>query len=396
MRQSQQNLLLLIPVLLFLASCGNLVSDQQESYWPIKEGSLYGFISSGGDRIIAPQFAYGVKFSEGLAAVNVGGTQTGIDIPTDGKWGFINLYGQYVINPKYFSPPNGGYPFDLNSLSLTMHQAYEFSEGLAAVRTESEWIYIDTAERVIIRNSEIKCPRKFSEGLAAVYINGKWGYIDKGGNQVIEPQFVLPADFHEGHARVMDEDGRWVVLNKKGQRILPQYRIESDFNEGLAVVQANFKQGEARYSSEFKYGLVDTLGRLLFEPQFDQIGRYGSGLAPVLVGSKGGENIPYYEQTRADSHIGGKWGFVDQRGQFIINPVFEDAKGFSEGIAAVKMGGLWGYMDAGGNMITGYEFRWVGYFHEGIAYVKLGPAHNDYDYRYAYIDRSGDVLWIEP
>ena len=33
---------------------------------------------------------------------------------------------------------------------------------------------------------------RFSEGLAAVKIDGKWGFIDKSGQVVIQPQFSKP------------------------------------------------------------------------------------------------------------------------------------------------------------------------------------------------------------
>ena len=37
--------------------------------------------------------------------------------------------------------------------------------------------------------------RSFSNGLAAVKVNGLWGYIDTEGNMVIEPQFFDARDF---------------------------------------------------------------------------------------------------------------------------------------------------------------------------------------------------------
>ncbi|MEZ4829984.1 MAG: WG repeat-containing protein [Bacteroidia bacterium] len=379
--------------------CGSF--SDSDHLWPIRENGLYGFIDNSGEVVIAPQFAYAFRFSEGLAAVNVGGTQTNYDIPTDGKWGFIDRSGRYVINPRYFSPPVSGKPYDLHDLSLSLHEGYIFSEGKAAVVTDHGWVYIDTAENIVINDPRIKSARRFVEGLAAVYIDGKWGYIDhsyrkQGDSMAIEPEYIYPINFINGHILTMDPGSHWVVIDRNGNRKLGQYKIESNFYEGVAIVQDMFKTGEIQFQSEYKYGLVDESGRFLFTPQFDMVGRYGSGLAPALVGSKVGEQIAYADQIRVDNNIGGKWGFVNRKGEFVLNPVYEDAKGFSEGIAAIKMGGLWGYMDSSGSMITGFEFRWVGYFKEGIAKVKLGPVHNDYDGHYAFINSEGDVLWVEP
>ena len=44
----------------------------------------------------------------------------------------------------------------------------------------------------------------------------------------------------------------------------------------------------------------------------------------------------------------GKWGFIDKRGKFAINPRFDAAFVVSEGLAAVRVGdsktGQWGYI----------------------------------------------------
>jgi WG containing repeat len=51
----------------------------------------------------------------------------------------------------------------------------------------------------------------------------------------------------------------------------------------------------------------------------------------------------------------GKYGFLDHRGNFVIqpqfiwiDPIFDNALPFSEGLAAVKLGGQWGFVDAAG------------------------------------------------
>lgn len=382
-----------------ITSCGTF--SDEDHLWPIRENGLYGFIDNAGEVVIAPQFAYAFRFSEGLAAVNVGGTQTTYDIPVDGKWGFIDRSGRYVINPQYFSPPTTGKPYDLNDLARVLHEGYIFSEGKAAVYTDNGWVYIDSAQNVVVNDPRIKSARRFIEGLAAVYIDGKWGYIDHSyktasDSIAIAPAYIYPVNFLNGHILTMDRESRWVVIDRNGNRKLPQYRIESNFFEGVAIVQDSFKTGEINFSSQYKYGLVDEDGRFLFTPQFDLVGRYGSGLCPALVGSKVGDQVAFADQVRVDNNIGGKWGFVNRRGEFVFNPIYEDAKGFSENIGAIKMGGLWGYMAPDGSMITGFEFRWVGYFKNGMARVKLGPIHNDYDEHYAYINRNGDVLWVEP
>ena len=184
-----------------LAGCkGEPEPQAPQKLYPIREGKSYGYINSEGEKTISPQYAYTVEFNEGLGGVNIGGSGYHKDMPENGKWGFVDNQNRIIINPKYDSPPVYAAPFELNQLSLALHEAYIFSEGLAAVCVGKEWMYINQKDSVIISSLEIQSARRFSEGLAAVYINGKWGYIDRNGNIAIKPQFLFPADFHQGHA----------------------------------------------------------------------------------------------------------------------------------------------------------------------------------------------------
>lgn len=62
----------------------------------------------------------------------------------------------------------------------------------------------------------------FSEGLAPVRKNGKWGYINKKGKAVIKPQYDVKdpfVNFSEGLALVK-KDGKWMFIDKKGKVVL--------------------------------------------------------------------------------------------------------------------------------------------------------------------------------
>ncbi|MDX1906445.1 MAG: WG repeat-containing protein [Bacteroidia bacterium] len=387
-----------IIVLVAGAICGCKQDRWIPDYLPMHNGyGLYGFMERDGDEVIGAQFAYAMPFSGGLAAVNVGGTNTANGkIPIDGKWGFVNQYGQFIINPNFYSPPVSGNPYDLDAFARAAHEAYLFSEGLAAVIHEHHWVYIDTLGNIKLELPNARSCRMFTQGVACIYQNGKWGYINHEGEWMIEPQFLYPVNFRDSLAVVMDARRQKIILRLDGKRILPQYRIETQFYEGAATSRFNFRGEYVSAYDTRKFGLCDTGGRALFVPQFDDMGRFGSGMCPVLIGSKSGDPVLTPEVPGPEAYVGGKWGFVDRNGRIVFNPVYDGARGYSEGFTAVKSGDLWGYMNEKGKMITGYEFEWADYFHEGMAWVRLGPQHNDYRGRYALIDDGGDVIWIEP
>jgi len=96
------------------------------------------------------------------------------------------------------------------------------------------------------------------------------------------------------------------------------------------------------------------------------------------------------------------YGFADRSGNIIVEPMFEDAQDFSDGMAAVKLNGLWGYIDSYGNMATEFEFKKAESFQSGYAKVYMDShrvKENDlyvtYDSGYGLIDKTGKHV-IEP
>jgi hypothetical protein len=51
--------------------------------------------------------------------------------------------------------------------------------------------------------------------------------------------------------------------------------------------------------------------------------------------------------------LGGKWGYIDRTGKFIIRPQFDEALNmeFSNGLARVKIDGKWGYINKTGKFV---------------------------------------------
>lgn len=67
----------------------------------------------------------------------------------------------------------------------------------------------------------------FSEGLAAVKKDGKFGYIDTKGNLVIPCQFGYASDFIEGTAVVAKDDGMpYCILNRDGRVVETKYILK--------------------------------------------------------------------------------------------------------------------------------------------------------------------------
>lgn len=78
----------------------------------------------------------------------------------------------------------------------------------------------------------------------------------------------------------------------------------------------------------------------------------------------------------------GLWGFINQNGKTVIPLDFQEAKGFSQGLAAVKINDSWIYINVEGSKVVTDKFEEAFSFKNGIARVKKAG------YWY-YINRTG-------
>jgi len=114
-----------------------------------------------------------------------------------------------------------------------------------------------------------------------------------------------------------------------------------------------------------KKGLINSLGEVIAEPAYDQIGFFHQGHAPVrlnnlygVISDTGKLRIPIrYDEILLDGEANllfpvkknNYWGFCTLDGAEQIPCVFDDATPFHEGVAGVKIEGeAWRYIDEKG------------------------------------------------
>jgi len=114
-----------------------------------------------------------------------------------------------------------------------------------------------------------------------------------------------------------------------------------------------------------KFGYMDRDGRVVIQPLFDSARRFLDGLAVVQVGKK--------------------WGCIDKAGKIVIKPQFDRPYSFSEGLAAVSVGGKWGYIDNTGKTVINMQFDLALPFSDGLACTLVGD-------KWGLIDRNGKPI----
>lgn len=191
------------------------------------------------------------------------------------------------------------------------------------------------------------------------------------------------------------EEGGWGYMNQDGHLVVgPEYDAAWPFSEDLALVQ---KDGA--------FGYIDTDGEVAIPLAYQDAWYFSNGLAPVLkdgtwmfidrqgaVTESGtfdiGElTLGSLETLDLDRvRIGDLYGFRNADGQVVIDPQFEQAWYFVDGLARVSLGGKWGFIDRSGSMVIEPAFDVAWDFDQGLARVKVGE-------RYGYINKAGDYVW---
>ena len=116
--------------------------------------------------------------------------------------------------------------------------------------------------------------------MVQIYVPGNENF-DKNGNMVIDTNYVSINGFHEGLAFVW-KDYPWrneahpVCIDKKGNIV-----IEELPKVGGEIDHLFFSEGLACIKVNDKYGYIDKTGKFVIEPQFDFAQNFSDGLALI-------------------------------------------------------------------------------------------------------------------
>ena len=139
------------------------------------------------------------------------------------------------------------------------------------------------------------------------------------------------------------------------------------------------------FSKDSNWGFINKKGEIVIQPKFYKALDFQGGVAKVIVGKFGQDN---------------NQGFIDTNGNFIFNSKFNLAGEFSEELIPVEFGGRdekisegvfknisgkWGYVDKSGNIVIEPQFDHADEFSEGLGNVTVGK-------KYGYINKSGQFV----
>lgn len=311
-----------------------------------------GFVNSVGEIISKPQYDSVSGFSDGISWVNIGAEEDYDGFLIGGKWGIINLKGEYIIEPIYDNMQNFNEDvswvckdsntgkwglIDKNGtqlLGFRYERCFNFHNHEALVCFNSKWMFIDPNGTILrTLRSDIQDIKSYDCDLALIAVDGKYGFINKQGEIMLEPQYEEIKNF-KSVAWVRSEE-KWNIYNKESKELIKiPFQIDS--------VEPFFNNEAKIWLKGNKWGLINSNGVLLAEPNYDYVGYHREGYIWVNLGGQWG-----YSGIR-----GGKWGLIDLKGKFIVEPIFDRIDYFWRGdLLEVQIENKRGYINWKGEIV---------------------------------------------
>jgi hypothetical protein len=135
------------------------------------------------------------------------------------------------------------------------------------------------------------------------------------------------------------------------------------------------------FEKDNSWGYKTPQGRVVIEPRYQMAERFSNGIAAVCCD--------------------GGWAYIDPRGRVVIRPfVFDNGPDyFHEGVARYTADGKFGFFDRRGKVVIGARFDYAGPFSQGRAIVcegcravQVGEHSLMKGGKWGFIGRTGEMV----
>ena len=413
--------------------------------------TLYGYVDKKGNEVIPVKYETVGIFSNGLAYVKDPETnrygymdKTGkwvlnpvyLDVnnfddyggawvkQTDAKWHYINKMGK-----------------DIGTLDEKGTSWKNFSNNGYAVNENTDYTYvlIDKTGKVVKKMEDCDAIYWFGEGIAGYKCksNSKYGFVDYTGKSIGSCEYDGFSGFNDGYTRVekkVDGKTKYGYIDSKGNIVMP---VVYDWAQA-------FRNGWGLIKKDNNYFFIDKDGNIKDPPRkYDELNEFRSGYAMGKINGTGSNPHTYYyinTQLKEEFSVTawqaylfwdnvaviskdnktydllnkkgevyknlstietltfgtdgmlairekGKWGYINEKGDVIVQPKYDTCTAFKYGYGRVKKGTKWGIVDRSGTEI--FEPK----------YENILPGENGlfifYDKAWGLMDKNGAVL-IKP
>jgi hypothetical protein len=330
---------------------------------------LYGFIDPMGAWVIQPQFTDVLPFRFNLSVV----------FNENQEAGLMNLFGEWLIKPAFKDiiiindekvwVENEDYflLYDLkkNQFSITAYyEISDFRDGLALVSEAKGFALIDMKGNARFQYTE----EVFRFGdLFLVTFNDSTALVDEENNIILPFNEYEIAGFNSNGLTPFVLKDKLGYLDADGKIVIPA-RLDVFPNWELF---AGFSNGHAKaYNAKTKkYGLIDEKGSWILQPRYNDVSFYSDFIAVQITD---------------------KWEYINLSGQRLNLGVYDRAESFEQGTALVIRSGQQGLINKTGQLVVPIEMRRINRISEDLLRWEDGEG------ALWFANLDGTLIWPEP
>ncbi len=251
------------------------------------------------------------------------------------KWGFVNSNNDLII----------GYDYE---------DATRFIDGYSVVKIDGIYTLIDKKGYWnAVDKNELDEVISLTDSCIIGVKDGRYGIYSRTFKPLTEEMFDCVYANDNG-LYLVQKDGKWAILSSDLEPVTDYMYTDVAVNSKGQVFNGQY----AVVRDEQGYFMINQAGEALFTERFSN-----------AKGFEGG----YFAVANSE----GKWGFANSDSSLVVDYQYEDAKGFSCSLGAVKYAGKWGYINRYNDIIIEPQYEEAFPFIEGIAMATNDAGYNE-------------------
>lgn len=334
----------------------------EEKILKVKKNGKYGLIDFNGKELLPAEY-------DEITVLD--GIENSILVKKDGKVGLVNDNGGIIAEAKYAKIKNLG-------------NAYK--NGYITVSEDGKYGVISTTKKQILENKYDEITQIYLGEYYLVKEGGKQKLIDSKGNTIIENGFdeIKSAT---SNGVIFVKNNLYGEMNTSGEiTIDPKYQDLKEAANGAYIAKQNDKYGiidQAQNTNlafdytgitynekaklylaedaEYKTSIIDEKFNVKITGILSEINLDKSYIRMRIEDEYKYYNLKGEEKSNTEilenntlflSKKDGKYGYVDKKGNVVVDYIYDDATEQNEyGYSAVKKNGLWGSINKDGKII---------------------------------------------
>lgn len=342
--------------------------DESENVWyeenvlKFQKDGKWGLIDLDGKEILEPVY-------DNITTIK--GIKNSLIIEKDGLVGLVNNKGSKILDTNYLEITNFGDDYKNGYITINQENKYGLASISGTQILENKYEKIDNIysdkyfvirenqkQKLINKDGEVTLAENFDEikqianqGIVFIKKN-KYGLMDFGGNVLIEPTYQKLTEINIDIFSA-EKDGKSGAIDKDQNEKIPFTYSQITYNKKAGIYIADDENyNSSILDSNFEVKVTGILSEINTD----------SGYMKLKVGDTYKYyNFKFEEKENKDilstnkiftSKQNGKYGFVDSKGNVIVDYIYDDATEQNKyGYAAIKKDGLWGAIDSEGNVV---------------------------------------------